>query len=194
MIRTRWCWAMNSRESCCRPGSGRVVDLEATNGRVPESHLAAPTRWNGYRLGTERQTRCFTNQFNRAGTLTGKRQRILRGMLQAVGTQGYEQTAVQDAIAHAGLYRQAFYDNFEDKEDCYLQALDAGSGVGRAGDAARRLPASRPGEDSCVVRWPGCCPSSTSSPRSAGPSWSMSTPPASGRLKANSRRWSARRR
>jgi len=59
--------------------------------------------------------------------LTGKRQRILKGMLEAVGTQGYEQTTVQDAIAKAGLYRQAFYDNFEDKEDCYLHAIDAGS-------------------------------------------------------------------
>jgi len=48
-------------------------------------------------------------------------------MLQAVGKQGYEQTTIQDAIAQVGLYRQAFYDNFEDKEDCYLQALDAGS-------------------------------------------------------------------
>lgn len=48
-------------------------------------------------------------------------------MLEAVGAQGYEQTTVQDAIAQAGLYRQAFYDNFEDKEDCYLHALDAGS-------------------------------------------------------------------
>lgn len=59
--------------------------------------------------------------------MTGKRQRILKGMLEAVGTQGYEQTTVQDAIANAGLYRQAFYDNFEDKEDCYLHAIDAGS-------------------------------------------------------------------
>ncbi len=59
--------------------------------------------------------------------MTGKRQRILRGMLEAVGTQGYEQTTVQDAITNAGLYRQAFYDNFEDKEDCYLHAIDAGS-------------------------------------------------------------------
>jgi AcrR family transcriptional regulator len=59
--------------------------------------------------------------------LTGKRQRILKGMLEAVGAQGYEQTTVQDAIAKAGLYRQAFYDNFEDKEDCYLHAIDAGS-------------------------------------------------------------------
>jgi AcrR family transcriptional regulator len=59
--------------------------------------------------------------------LTGKRQRILRGMLEAVGIQGYEQATVQDAISNAGLYRQAFYDNFTDKEDCYLQAIDAGS-------------------------------------------------------------------
>lgn len=59
--------------------------------------------------------------------MTGKQQRILQGMLEAVGRQGYEQTTVQDAIDAAGLYRQAFYDNFEDKEDCYLQALDAGS-------------------------------------------------------------------
>jgi AcrR family transcriptional regulator len=59
--------------------------------------------------------------------LTGKRQCILQGMLEAVGTKGYEQTSVKDVLDNAGLYRQAFYDHFEDKEDCYLQALDAGS-------------------------------------------------------------------
>jgi AcrR family transcriptional regulator len=48
-------------------------------------------------------------------------------MLEAVGTLGYEQTTIQDAFTRAGLYRQAFYDNFEDKEDCYLHAIDAGS-------------------------------------------------------------------
>ena len=59
--------------------------------------------------------------------MTGKRELILQGMLKAVGTHGYERTTVQDAIAEAGVYRQAFYDCFSDKEDCYLQALDAGS-------------------------------------------------------------------
>jgi AcrR family transcriptional regulator len=59
--------------------------------------------------------------------LTGKRERILQAMLEAVGTRGYENTSVQDAIATAGLYRQAFYDSFKDKEDCYLQAIEAGS-------------------------------------------------------------------
>jgi AcrR family transcriptional regulator len=59
--------------------------------------------------------------------LTGKRERILEAMLEAVGTRGYEQTTVQDAIEAAGLYRQAFYDSFSDKEDCYLQALETGA-------------------------------------------------------------------
>jgi len=48
-------------------------------------------------------------------------------MLKAVGSHGYERTTVQDAIAEAGVYRQAFYSSFSGKEDCYLQALDAGS-------------------------------------------------------------------
>jgi AcrR family transcriptional regulator len=59
--------------------------------------------------------------------LSGKRQRILQGMLESVGSKGYEGTSVQDALDNAGLYRQAFYDHFDDKEDCYLQAIDAGS-------------------------------------------------------------------
>jgi AcrR family transcriptional regulator len=66
-------------------------------------------------------------KFDRAGTLTGKHELILRGMLRAVGSHGYERTTVQDALAEAGVYRQAFYDSFSGKEDCYLQALDAGS-------------------------------------------------------------------
>jgi AcrR family transcriptional regulator len=48
-------------------------------------------------------------------------------MLEAVGKKGYERATVEDALAAAGLYRQAFYDSFVDKEDCYLQAIDAGS-------------------------------------------------------------------
>lgn len=47
-------------------------------------------------------------------------------MLEAVGKRGYERASVRSVLAETGLYRQAFYDNFEDKEDCYLQAYDAG--------------------------------------------------------------------
>jgi AcrR family transcriptional regulator len=55
-----------------------------------------------------------------------KRQAILEGMLEAVGSEGYEGTSVRTVLDRTGVYRQAFYDNFADKDDCYLQAYDAG--------------------------------------------------------------------
>jgi AcrR family transcriptional regulator len=58
--------------------------------------------------------------------VTSKRQRILDGMLEAVGTEGYERTSVRSVLDLTGVYRQAFYDEFTDKDDCYLQAYDAG--------------------------------------------------------------------
>jgi AcrR family transcriptional regulator len=54
-----------------------------------------------------------------------KRQRILDAMLEAVGDEGYEGTSIRSVLARSGLYRQAFYDNFASKEDCFLQAYDA---------------------------------------------------------------------
>ena len=47
-------------------------------------------------------------------------------MLVAVGADGYENTSVRSVLDRCGLYRQAFYDDFRDKEDCFLQAYDAG--------------------------------------------------------------------
>jgi AcrR family transcriptional regulator len=55
-----------------------------------------------------------------------KRQRILEGMLEVVGNNGYEVASVRMVLDHTGLYRQAFYDEFADKDACYLEALDFG--------------------------------------------------------------------
>lgn len=55
-----------------------------------------------------------------------KRQRILEGMLEAVGASGYEAASVRMVLNSTGFYRQAFYDEFPDKESCYLQALELG--------------------------------------------------------------------
>ncbi len=55
-----------------------------------------------------------------------KRQAILDGVLEAVGAEGYERTSVRTVLDRTGVYRQAFYDNFADKDDCYLQAYDSG--------------------------------------------------------------------
>ncbi len=55
-----------------------------------------------------------------------KREKILTGMLEEVGSAGYDATSVRTVLARTGLYRQAFYDNFGDKDECYRSALDAG--------------------------------------------------------------------
>jgi AcrR family transcriptional regulator len=55
-----------------------------------------------------------------------KRQAILDGMLEAVGAEGYERTSVRTVLDRTGVYRQAFYDHFTDKDDCYLQAFEGG--------------------------------------------------------------------
>jgi AcrR family transcriptional regulator len=55
-----------------------------------------------------------------------KRQKILEGMLEAVGTSGYDAASVREVLVRTGLYRQAFYDNFADKEACYLEAFSFG--------------------------------------------------------------------
>src|SRR3954447_12994636 len=55
-----------------------------------------------------------------------KRQRILEGMLEAVGNAGYDSASVRTVLDRTGLYRQAFYDEFGDKDVCYLEALKYG--------------------------------------------------------------------
>jgi AcrR family transcriptional regulator len=57
---------------------------------------------------------------------SAKRERILEGMLDAVGSSGYDGASVRTVLARTGLYRQAFYDNFPDKDACYQEAFDLG--------------------------------------------------------------------
>jgi AcrR family transcriptional regulator len=57
---------------------------------------------------------------------SSKRDRILEGMLEAIGSSGYDGTSVRTVLDLTGLYRQAFYDNFPDKDACYLEAFDYG--------------------------------------------------------------------
>jgi AcrR family transcriptional regulator len=58
---------------------------------------------------------------------SAKRQRILEGMLEVVGSNGYDAASVRMVLDTTGLYRQAFYDEFADKDACYLEALRFGA-------------------------------------------------------------------
>lgn len=45
-------------------------------------------------------------------------------MVQVAGSEGYLAVSVADVIAEAGASRTTFYKHFENKEDCFLAAVD----------------------------------------------------------------------
>src|ERR1700752_5261293 len=55
-----------------------------------------------------------------------QRGRLLAAMAAAVAVKGYAGVAVADVIAQAGVSRKTFYEHFDNKEECFLAAYDAG--------------------------------------------------------------------
>jgi AcrR family transcriptional regulator len=51
---------------------------------------------------------------------------MLAAVAEAVAQKGFARVSVADVIARAGVSRETFYQQFSDKEDCFLSALDAG--------------------------------------------------------------------
>jgi AcrR family transcriptional regulator len=62
----------------------------------------------------------------RAVVRESQRGRMLAAMAQAVAVKGYGAVAVADVIAGAGVSRKTFYEHFDNKEECFLAAYDAG--------------------------------------------------------------------
>jgi len=56
---------------------------------------------------------------------TTQRDRLLDGMAQTVARRGYAATPVAEVLKVAGVSRRTFYEQFADKEDCFLAAYDA---------------------------------------------------------------------
>jgi TetR/AcrR family transcriptional regulator len=54
---------------------------------------------------------------------------MLRAVAEAVAEKGYAWVTVADVISRAGVSREAFYEHFSDKEDCFIAALEEGARV-----------------------------------------------------------------
>src|ERR1700709_1782710 len=68
-----------------------------------------------------------------------QRERFFAAMVATVAEKGYEATTVADLVELSGVSRSAFYKHFEDKEACFLAAIEAivGPALARvAGDAS----------------------------------------------------------
>ncbi len=92
-----------------------------------------------------------------------QRDRLLDGIARTVARRGYAATPVADVLKASGVSRRTFYEQFADKEDCFLAAYDAivalctervvaayhagdewADGIARAYDALLRTLAAEP--------------------------------------------------
>jgi AcrR family transcriptional regulator len=59
--------------------------------------------------------------------LLSQRRRMLDAVVEAVAEKGYGPTSVKDVIGSAGVSRKTFYQQFSDKEACFLAAYREGA-------------------------------------------------------------------
>jgi AcrR family transcriptional regulator len=89
---------------------------EGEKGRGPGRRTALrrrPDQLPGGHHGLDRET-----------VVASQRSRILNAMVQTAGQEGYGDTRIAEVIARAGVSRKAFYEHFEDKEECFVAAYE----------------------------------------------------------------------
>jgi AcrR family transcriptional regulator len=81
----------------------------------------------------------------REATSASQRARMLDAVTRAVADKGYARVTVGDVVSEAGVSRRTFYEQFKDKEDCFLAAYATGTDalIREMGEAALAV-----GEDS----------------------------------------------
>ncbi len=92
-----------------------------------------------------------------------QRERLLAAMLSTVTETGYRALTVQDVLGPAGVSRPTFYEQFDDKEDCFLAAFDASAARLRERVGAAVAAADRTGGTVCAAESRSWCGSSTTS-------------------------------
>lgn len=85
--------------------------------------MAGPTQngdgaWRGEPLPRGR------HKLSARAVRASQRQRLIRAMLETVGDRGYDATTVPAVVARARVSRNAFYELFADKTDCFVAACD----------------------------------------------------------------------
>ena len=65
------------------------------------------------------------HHLSRSQVSSSQRERLYRAMIDVVADKGYAHTAVGDVLRRARISRATFYEQFADKEDCFLAAYDA---------------------------------------------------------------------
>lgn len=72
--------------------------------------------------------------------IRNQRTRMHGAMIEAVAANGYERTSVKQVVGLAGVSRRSFYEQFANKQECFLATYDliATRGAGRVSAAYRK--------------------------------------------------------
>lgn len=102
-------------------------------------------------LGVPRSLPRGAHGLARNVVLMSQRARLLEAIVHLVAGNGYAATRVQDVTSYARVSRTTFYEQFADKEECFLAAYNAGAhahleqvgaAIARASDPLERLRAA----------------------------------------------------
>jgi AcrR family transcriptional regulator len=55
----------------------------------------------------------------------GHRERLVAGLAASIRERGYRATTITDVVRHARTSRRSFYEQFEDRDACFLALFDA---------------------------------------------------------------------
>ncbi|MDO8186623.1 TetR/AcrR family transcriptional regulator [Conexibacter sp. JD483] len=55
----------------------------------------------------------------------GHRERLIAGLAASITERGYRATTITDVVRHARTSRRSFYEQFEDRDACFLALFDA---------------------------------------------------------------------
>ena len=78
----------------------------------------------------------------REAVVASQRGRLVDAIAQVVAEKGYQATTVADVVERAGVSRRTFYEQFPDKEACFLAAYEVAQEVvlGRIAAAVAHRP------------------------------------------------------
>jgi AcrR family transcriptional regulator len=83
--------------------------------------MSSEVKWRGDPLPRGR------HKLPASAVRASQRERIVRAMLECVARDGYEATTVPHVVATARVSRNAFYELFKDKTDCFIAVCDQGA-------------------------------------------------------------------
>lgn len=104
-------------------GSGRTTSSSARKTRADRTQ-------GGARIAAPGVTPLYKrlphgpHRLGRSEVIANQRTRIHGAMIEAVGSVGYEETSVKQVIGLAGVSRRSFYEQFANKQVCFLATFD----------------------------------------------------------------------